>query len=124
MRLLTNPADAYARVAFDARVAGGNPRELVLVCYEQLSHALARAQAAYAGADNRAKSEALTRALTAIAALQMGIDPAAAMAAALDQFYAGARRVLLDNVIAYDPAAISTLASDVFEVSRALGSAE
>ena len=121
MHASTTPSQAYRRVDFDARVAGGNPRELVLVCYDQLADALGRAQAAFAAGDNQAKSAALTRALAAIAALQLGIDPGAAMAAALRQFYAGARRVLLDNVCDYDPAAIAALAGDVGDVSRALG---
>ena len=121
MHALTTPSQAYRRVDFDARVAAGNPRELVLVCYDQLADALGRAQAAFAAGDNQAKSAALTRALAAIAALQLGIDPGAAMAAALRQFYAGARRVLLDNVLGYDPVAISALARDVGDVGRALG---
>lgn len=121
MHLLTTPSQAYRRVDFDARVAVGDPRELVLVCFDQLGHALGRAQAASAAGDNQAKSEALTRALAAIAALQLGIDPAAVMAAALRQFYAGARRVLLDNVIDYDPAVIGALARDLGDVGRALG---
>lgn len=120
MHALRNPNQAYRRVDFEARVVGGNTRDLVLVCYDQLGQAIARALACHDRGDNLGKSEGLTRALTAIAALQMGIDPAAPMAAALDQFYTGARRVLLDAVLQFDPATLSDLSNDVREVARAL----
>lgn len=120
MHALRNPALAYRRVDFDARVAGADPRELVLVCYDQLCSALALALHANTRSDNQAKSEALTRALAAIAALQLGIDPAAQMAAVLGQLYAGARRTLLDSVINFDPGAVARLSQDMAEIAQAL----
>lgn len=119
-----NPGQAYRRVEFDARVVGADPRELVLVCYDQLAGALGRALTAAASGNNLAKSEALTRALSAIAALQLGIDPAAPLAAALGQFYAGARRVLLDAVLDFDPAELGQLGKDVSEIRHALASSD
>lgn len=124
MHPLRNPAHAYRRVDFDARVAGADPRELVLVCYEQLGQALIRAVRADAAGDNQAKSEALTRALAAIAALQLGIDPGAAAAPALGQFYAAARRTMLDCVLDFDAAAINRLSVDIADIARALAGAE
>ena len=63
MLALRSPQEVYRRVEFDARIAGANPRELVLVCFEQLNAALGRALHAAAAGDNAAKSAALTRAL-------------------------------------------------------------
>lgn len=123
MHALRNPNQAYRRVDFEARVVGGSPRDLVLVCYDQLGQSIARALACHDRRDNLGKSEALTRALTAIAALQMGIDPAAPMAGALGDFYAGARRVLLDAVLNFDPGALASLNQDVRDVARALADA-
>lgn len=115
-----NPGQAYRRIEFDARVAGANPHELVLVCYDQLGEALGRAIRADQRGDNQGKSEALTRALSAIAALQMGIDPGAPLSAALRQFYAGARQTLLGTVLNFDAAALTRLGGDVAEIRHAL----
>lgn len=120
MHSLRNPSQAYRRVEFDARVAVADPRELVLVCFDQLTTALSRAVHADARGDNLAKSEALTKALSAIAALQLGVDHTAPLAGALDQFYTGARHTLLDNVLRFDASAIERLAGDVGDVARAL----
>ena len=123
MRALHSPSEAYRRVEFDARVIGADPRQLVLVCYEQLDAALARALHAAAAGDNRAKSEALTRALTAISALQLGVDPTAEIAPALSQFYGAARKVLLDCALHFDPAALKQIRRDFFEISQSLNHA-
>ena len=121
MHALRSPHEAYRRVDFDARVAGADPRQLVLVCYEQLVGALARALHGARSGDNRLKSEALTRALAAIAALQMGIDPAAPIAPALAQFYGAARKTLLDNVLVFDAEAVAALRQDFLEIAGSLG---
>lgn len=119
MHPLRTPAQAYRRVDFDARVAGAAPRELVLVCYDQLDQALARAVRCEQAQDNAGKSEALTRAVAAVAALQLGVDRAAPIAAALDQFYAAARKTLLDSVLAFDAAALRRLAGDARDIAAA-----
>ncbi len=124
MHALRSPSQAYRRVEFDARVAAADPRELVLVCYDQLGFALSQAVHADARGDNQAKSEALTRALSAIAALQLGIDPAAPIADALTQFYAGARRTLLDSVLSFNAVSIGALGRDVADVARAFAGAD
>ena len=72
MLALRNPADAYRRVDFDARVAGSDAKSLVLICYETLDIALASAIHAAARGDNPGKSAAITRAMSAITALQLG----------------------------------------------------
>lgn len=120
MHALRSPHEAYRRVEFDARVAGANPRQLVLVCYDQLTAALGRALHGAKAGDNRLKSEALTRALAAIAALQMGIDPAAPIASALTQFLGAARRALLDCVLDFKPELVEQLQKDFSEIRNSL----
>jgi len=115
--LQQNPAEAYRRVAFDARIAGARPADLVLLCYEQLAEALGAAIEASARADNHRRSAAMTRALSSLAALQLGLDRQSPLAAPLDTFFAGVRRTLLENVPAFDPAAIAAIRADITEVA-------
>jgi flagellin-specific chaperone FliS len=118
-----NPREAYRRVAFDAQVAGAGPGQLVLLCYEQLDLALGSALLAATRRDHAAKSQALTRALSSLTALQLGISKDAAIAPALHQFYEAARIRLLDNVPAFDAQAVGTLRGDFAEIGRALAAA-
>ncbi len=120
MHALHSPREAYRRVEFDARVTGANPAELVLVCFEQFGAALARAQAAAASNDNLLKSQSLTRALAALSALQLGIDQRQPLALALDQFYAAARRTVLDSVLQFDAKALAAVHRDMNDVAAAL----
>ena len=123
MHALRSPQEAYRRVDFDARIAGADPRQLVLLCYEQLGTALGTAIHAAQAHDNARKSTALTRALSAITALQMGLDHDQPIAAALATFLESARQQVLDSVITFDAAALKGLKNDVAEIAGAFGSA-
>lgn len=120
MLALRSPHEAYRKVDFDARVAGADPRQLVALCYEQLISALGTAIFAHNAQDNRLKSQSLTRALSALTALQMGVDAQAGMAPALIQLYEAARRAVLDSVPACDPATLGRVRQDFIDISRAL----
>ena len=74
MQPFRSPQEAYRRVDFDARVAGADARQLVALCYEQLTGALGSALYAAQCGDNHLKSQSLTRALSALTALTMGVD--------------------------------------------------
>ena len=115
-----NPHTAYRRVDFDARVAGSSPQDLVKLCYEQVISALGRALLANERHDNRMKSEALTRASSALIALQMGISGEGSMADALNQLYTAARQTVLDNVVQFSPETIATIRADFVEISAAM----
>lgn len=119
MHLLRSPQEAYRKVDFDARVAGADPVQLVLVCYEQLASALGTAIHADARSDNAAKSASLTRALSALTALQMGLDHDRPVAGALAALFEGARRTVLDSVLQFDATALAALRSDVSEIAEA-----
>ena len=120
MHALRSPHDAYTRVEFNARVAGASAAELVLVCYDQLSAALAKAMRAAAAGNNQLKSEALTRAVSALTALQLGVDRSQPIAASLLQFYAAARKTVLDSVLRFDAGQVDVLRRDVGEIAQAM----
>lgn len=114
------PQDAYRKVDFDARVSGADPMELVGLCYEQLIGALGSALFAHERGDNEGKSKALTRGLSALTALQLGVAGNEGVALALRQFYQAARGALLDGVLAFDPARIAQVRQDFTEIASAL----
>lgn len=120
MLMMRSPHEAYRKVDFDARVAGATPQQLVALCYEQLIAALGTAQFAHESGDNRLKSQSLTRALSALTALQLGVSPDAAIGPALMQLYDAARRTVLDSVLAFDAAALRTIRNDFIDISRAV----
>lgn len=121
MLVMTSPQEAYRRVDFDARVSGAGPAELVHLCFEHLVSALGTAVHADRRGDNCLKSRSMTRALTAITALQMGITEGGnGMAGALGQLYEAARRTILDSALAFDATRISTVREDFAEIGTAL----
>lgn len=115
-----DPAEAYRRVDFDARVEGADAQALVALCYEQVVAALASAGFAHLHSDNRAKSKAITRALAAITALQLGISGTDGIAAALHQFYESARRALIDNALDFDAERVAAIRQDFKEIAAAM----
>lgn len=120
MLMHQSPHEAYRRVDFDARVNGARPEELVHVCYEHLVSALGTAIHAQRNGDNDLKSRSMTRALTAITALQMGVSNGHEMSSALTQFYTSARRTILDSAVAFDSNQIDTMRNDFIEIGQAL----
>lgn len=114
-----SPATAYRRVDFEARVAGARPEELVLVCYEQAIDALGAALSAARAGDNPRKSEALTRALAALTALQLGVDEGNPVAPAVSQWLNASRSRILDSVLSFDEAGLTELRDDLGEIAGA-----
>lgn len=120
MLMQASPLEAYRRIDFDARVAGADPVQLVALCYEQLIGSLGSALFAAARADNRLKSQSLTRALSALTALKLGVSGSEAIAPALLQMFESARQAMLDSVMAFDPRTIALIRQDFTEISRAM----
>ncbi len=114
------PHEAYRRVEFDARVNGADQGELVHLCLEHLVSALGTALHADAIGDGALKSRAMTRALTSITALQMGVSGDSPIASALNQVYAAARRTILDSATTFAPDRIATLRTDFLEIGQAM----
>ncbi len=117
------PQDAYRRVEIDARIGGSDPRQLLTLCYEQLIGALGSALHAVQLRDNSGKSAAMTRSLSALAALQIGVSGEEPVAHALRYLYEATRQALLDSVLVFDAATIDTIRSDYIEILRAMTSA-
>lgn len=115
-----DPSEAYRRVDFDARVSGANPQQLVEMCFEQLTSSLGRAIFAQGRGDNAMKSAALTRAVAALTALQMGVDGSGPTGAALLQLYQSARRAVLDSAVRFDEAVLVSVRGDFAEIREAM----
>lgn len=118
------PSDVYRRVELDARIGGSDPRQLVTLCYEQLIGSLGTALHADERGDNNKKSEGLTRALSAVTALQLGVSGDASIAAALRHLYEATRKSLLDSVLSFDAASIRTVRQDYIDILRAMNGAQ
>lgn len=116
----STPRETYRRVELDARVAGANPRQLVSLCYERLLEALSLALHGDAIGDNGLRSRALTQAMSALTALQLGLDRKAPIAAALGQFLGAARQQILDCVVHFDRQRIDRIRSDVADIDQAI----
>jgi len=115
-----NPREAYRRVEFDARVSGASPQELVRLCYEQVILSLGGALVAADRKDNQMKSRALTRAMSALTALQVGVTGNDSMAQALTHIYTAARRAVLDSVLTFDPVTIQKVRQDFIEIAESM----
>ncbi len=120
MLALRNPQEAYRKVEFDARVEGADPAQLVQLCYDQLIAALGSALFADEQGDNRMKSQSLTRALSSLTALQLGVSRDEAIAPALLQLYEAARKAVLDSVLNFNPKTIRSIRQDFQDIARAL----
>lgn len=118
------PSDVYRRVELDARIGGSDPRQLVTLCYEQLIGSLGTALHADERGDNNKKSEGLTRALSAVTALQLGVSGSDSIAAALRHLYEATRKSLLDSVLSFDAASIRTVRQDYIDILRAMNGAQ
>ncbi|AXU18188.1 flagellin [Novosphingobium sp. THN1] len=115
-----DPTEAYRRVDFDARVRGADSRQLVDLCLEQVIGSVGRAVHAQERGDNAAKSAALTRAISALTALQMGVDLANPTAGALVQLYQSARNAILDCVTRFDARTLQAIRQDFTEIREAM----
>lgn len=117
-----DPCETYRRIDFEARVSGSDPLQLVDVCFEQLCGSLDRAQFAAERGDNAMKSAALTRAVAALTALQMGVNPEGPTGLALIQLYGAARRSVLDSAVRFDAATLRRIRADFEDIRQAMRS--
>lgn len=116
-----HPAEAYRQVEFDARVQGASQHELVAICFEQLIGAIGMAIHAQEIEDASLRSRSLSRAVSSIIALEMGISGDDAVANAMRDLYARARATVLSSAVAFDAAALSMIRADFREIGEAFG---
>jgi flagellar protein FliS len=90
------------------------------MCLEQVIGSLGSAVFAQDRGDNGAKSAALTRAVTALTALLMGVDNNAQAGPALNQLYDSARRSVLDSAVVFNGRRLEMIRADFTEIRQAL----
>ena len=70
---------------------------------------------------NARKSAAMTRAIAALVALEMGVDASSGgIGAALLTFYRSGKKIILDNVVRFDPEAMRRVTTDFEDVRKAV----
>lgn len=123
MLAFTDPREAYRRSEIEARIQGvGDPGELVRICIDQVVGGLGLALITHKRPDPAARSKALSRALSALIALEMGVDQSAPLAPALMQLYGAAKKAILDSVVTFDEETLGYVRSDFVEIGRSLKS--
>lgn len=123
MLALTDPHEAYRRSEIDARIHGSDPQALVSFCLDQAIAGLSHAVIAFQQGNATIRSKALTRALTAVTALEMGVDRTAPMAEPLLQLYGSARKCLLDSVLSFNADGLLAIRDDFAEIRAAFSEA-
>tara|TARA_B100000678_G_scaffold189551_1_gene158513 strand:- start:2511 stop:2897 length:387 start_codon:yes stop_codon:yes gene_type:complete len=116
----TEPRAAYRQSNFDARVQGGTPQDIVVYCLDELSLTLGLLLQADIRGNRAGRSEAITRGIAILTALEMGVDRETELAGSLLHFYEGSRRLLLGSIARTQTDAIETLRADVIEIRDAL----
>lgn len=111
-----DPGLAYRRSSFEARLLAASPQDMVLVCLDDLLANLVRFEQAELRDDRASRSSALTRCITALTALEMGVDRAAPLGAALLQLYAAAKSTLLGMVVSIEVGQLRTIKADFEDI--------
>ena len=120
MLALSDPDEAYRVSEFDARLNGARAADLVTFCLGQVIQGIGSALTAHELGRPAIRSKALTRALTAPTALEMGVDHEAPLAEALLQIYGSARRALLDCALEFRPQVLEAIRADFRDILEAV----
>lgn len=115
----SKPNEAYRQASFDARLLGSSRDELVIFCLEDFIENLGRLELADARCDSTGRSRAITRCVTALTALELGIDRNAELGASLAHLYGSAKAVLLNSIRTTDVATIAAIKNDFGDIARA-----
>lgn len=115
-----HPAEAYRQVEFDARVHGASQRELVSICFEQLTGALGTAIHAQSIDDAQLRSRCLARAVSSLLALEMGLSGEDPIVLAMRELYGRARASILASAIQFDAERLGHIRRDFIEIHGAL----
>lgn len=118
--LARSAADTYRSVDFDARVDGASSAQLTDLCFEQLIVSLGSAIHAHGAQDPSGRSNALSRAVSCLLALEMGIAGQEGVAATLRDLYARARASVLASVLEWDEPTLRRIRDDFAEIREAL----
>lgn len=116
MLAASNPGLAYRHSSFEARLLAATPGDMVLICLEDFLANLVRFEQADLRDDREARSGALTRCITSLTALEMGVDRSAPLGQSLLQIYAAAKSALLGMVVAVEVGTLRRIKSDFAEI--------
>lgn len=108
----SNPGLAYRRSSFEARLIAATPQDMVFMCLEDLLGNLVRFEQADLRDDREARSRALTRCITSLTALEMGVDRSAPLGQSLLQIYSAAKGALLSMVVTVDAGTLHRIKAD------------
>ncbi|MCJ7420352.1 flagellar export chaperone FliS [Sphingomicrobium astaxanthinifaciens] len=111
---------AYNQVSIEARILGCDGEKLVRFCFEELDRSLGQLIAAKQRNRPAIASEALSKALAALSALETGIDRSSPLAPALSSFYLGVRTELARQAWSRHGSKIEELRRDVADVASAM----
>lgn len=114
------PAEAYRQVDFEARVYGASRQELVAICFEQLIGSLGTAIYAKRMGDAYLSSRSMSRAVSSLLALEMGISGDDGLAGAMRDLYQGARNSIIGCSVNYDEKILQTIRKDFVEIWQAM----
>lgn len=118
MLSLHKPYEAYRQASFDARLLGSSREELVVFCLEDFIDNLGQLELADNRLDHAARSKAITRCVTALTALELGIDRTAEMGATLAQFYGSAKNTLMNCIRQTDTNSVATMKADFSDIAK------
>ena len=118
------PGEAYRQSNFDVRLMASDRDDLVLICLDDLIENLGVLEIVEQRDDRAARSRTLTRCVTALTALEMGIDREAELASSLAQFYGAAKNLMLDSIRALDLGKVRQLRDDLREIAFAFRAAK
>lgn len=111
-----DPGLAYRRSSFDARLLAASPQDMVIMCLDDFLASVVRFEQADSRDDREMRSAALTRCITALTALEMGVDRSLALGGTLLQFYSAAKSALLGMVVSIEVARLRAIKSDFEEI--------
>ncbi|MGB7408952.1 MAG: flagellar protein FliS [Pontixanthobacter sp.] len=115
-----NVADAYRKVEREAAIMGSNPRALTILCYDELIASLESALNAHRRDVPDRRRDALHRAASALAALQLGIDRSLPIAVAISGLFDLAEQSLRTAIIRFTPAPIEAMTRDFIDIRDAM----
>lgn len=115
-----HPAEAYRQVEFDARVNGATRQELVSICFEQLVGAIGTAIHAQDICDPALRSRSLSRAVSSLLALEMGLTGDDPVVLAMRDLYGRARASILSCAVDFDSDKLRQIRSDFRDIHQAL----
>lgn len=116
MLAASNPSLAYRKSNFEARLLAATPGDMVLMCLEDFLGNLVRFEQSDLRDDREARSRALTRCITSLTALEMGVDRSAPLGRSLLQVYAAAKTALLAMVVVIDVGVLRRIKTDFAEI--------